>query len=48
MTDESTSPPAPDAELAKNMTTVKRGIDARVGEIKRIRRPGLRSGVTRH
>lgn len=35
MTDKATAKPIQDAELAKNMATVKRGVDARVGEIKR-------------
>ncbi len=35
MTDKTTSPLAPDADLAKNMATIKRGVEARVGEIKR-------------
>jgi len=35
MTEKPTSPLVPDAELARNIATVKRGVDARVGEIKR-------------
>lgn len=35
MTDKTTSSPVPDADLAKNIATIKRGVDARVGEIKR-------------
>lgn len=32
---EKTPAPTPDAELARNVATVKRGVEARVGEIKR-------------
>jgi hypothetical protein len=35
MSDKTTARPLPDAELAKNIATVKRGVDARVGEIRR-------------
>ena len=35
MTGKTTSPLASDADLAKNIATIKRGVEARVGEIKR-------------
>ncbi|MGA8755581.1 MAG: hypothetical protein WB611_04510 [Stellaceae bacterium] len=35
MTEKTTSPPAPDAELAKNIATIKRGVEAKVAAIKR-------------
>jgi hypothetical protein len=35
MTEKTTSPLASDTDLAKNIATIKRGVDARVGEIKR-------------
>lgn len=35
MTGKTTSPLASDTDLAKNIATIKRGVDARVGEIKR-------------
>jgi hypothetical protein len=35
MTDKAAATPGPDAELASNIATIKRGIDARVAEIKR-------------
>ena len=35
MTDKAAANPEPDAELASNIATVKRGVDARVAEIKR-------------
>jgi hypothetical protein len=35
MTEKAAAKPVPDAELAKNMATIKRGVEARVGEIKR-------------
>jgi hypothetical protein len=35
MTDKAAAKPVPDAELAKNIATIKRGVEARVGEIKR-------------
>jgi hypothetical protein len=35
MTDKAAANPEPDAELASNIATVKRGVEARVGEIKR-------------
>jgi hypothetical protein len=35
MTEKTTTPPAPDAELARNIATIKRGVEARAAEIKR-------------
>jgi hypothetical protein len=35
MTDRTAANPNPDAELASNIATVKRGLEARVAEIKR-------------
>jgi hypothetical protein len=35
MTDKTAANPEPDAELASNIATVKRGVEARVAEIKR-------------
>jgi hypothetical protein len=35
MTEKTTSPPAPDAELAEKIARFKRGMQARVAEIKR-------------
>jgi uncharacterized protein HemY len=35
MTDKAAAKLAPDAELASNIATVKRGVEARAGEIKR-------------
>jgi hypothetical protein len=35
MTEKTAARPALDAELAKNMATIKRGVEARVREIKR-------------
>jgi hypothetical protein len=35
MTEKTATPPGPDAELAENIATIKRGVRAKVAEIKR-------------
>jgi hypothetical protein len=34
MTEKTATPPGPDAELAEIMATIKRGVEAKVAEIK--------------